>query len=351
MHNPILKSKNYLIAYIMVWTVVAAVQATFLYYELNLPLEIAVLDSVVFNVFFGFLGLVSWYTIRFSELQPVSSLSFWINHLVGGVTIIAIWFYSSQFVISLVNEEYIQGNIYQSIVPIRFIAGFLFMSIILLIYYLIMNYSGLQEKKLAETELKTLVREAELEALKSQVNPHFLFNSLNSISSLTLLDVNKAQEMIIKLSEFLRYSLKYSKSDQTTLEEEIKNVNLYLEIEKIRFGAKLKYEIIGEETCKTCRIPNMILQPLYENAIKYGVQESSGEVTIKTEIKKKDNSLIISIQNNHELNTPSRKGRGLGLKNISGRLALIYERDDLVIINKAEKLFEVKVKIPQKNIS
>jgi two-component system, LytTR family, sensor kinase len=130
--------------------------------------------------------------------------------------------------------------------------------------------------------LKSLVKEAELHALKSQINPHFLFNSLNSISSLTMTDPLKAQEMVINLSSLMRYSLKHDQVDKVPFSEELKNNQLYLQIEKVRFGNKFNAVFDIDDKCLNANIPNMILQPLYENAIKYGVYEATEPVDIIT---------------------------------------------------------------------
>jgi len=346
-YNPLLKNLKFTIAYALAWVLIGVIQIGFLHYQANVDLIISISDSTVFSIVFSVLGLASWYTVRYSKFQPLSSGVFWLNHIGASVIIIFLWYYLSYFILGQIYPDYIKSEIFLKSVPWRIASGFFFFSIIMLIYYLIINFSTLQEKKNAEERLQTLVKEAELEALKSQINPHFLFNSLNSISSLTMIDSERAQGMIIKLSEFLRYSLKYTKNELTTLKEEIKNIQLYLEIEKIRFGKKLKFNFEGVETCLDLEIPNLILQPLFENAIKFGVQESSGEVEIISKFASKDGLLVISIENNFESNIPSRKGGGVGLRNIQGRLSLIYNRTDLLEVIKADNSFLVTVKIPQ----
>ena len=126
-----------------------------------------------------------------------------------------------------------------------------------------------------------MVKEAELKSLKYQINPHFIFNSLNSISSLTISDPQKAQEMTIKLSSFLRSTLSKNEKQKSKLSEEISNAKLYLDIEKVRFDDKFEFIEEVENACKDMEVPSMILQPLFENAIKHGVYESLEKVTIK----------------------------------------------------------------------
>ena len=165
--------------------------------------------------------------------------------------------------------------------PYRIITDVLFYIVLVLVYSLIVYSETFREKISNESNLRTLVREAELNALKAQINPHFLFNSLNSISLLTMRDPARAREMIIKLSEFLRYSLRFREDETTTVKEELENMKRYLDIEKIRFGDKLVYENFCDDAFLNASIPNMILQPLLENAVKHGVYESTDPILIR----------------------------------------------------------------------
>lgn len=214
-------------------------------------------------------------------------------------------------------------------------------------YYVMLYYEDLQDKLKVESDLQNLVKEAELTALKSQINPHFLFNSLNSISSLTITNPDKAQEMVIKLSDFLRYSLSHDKNEKTSLEAEIDNLNRYLDIEKVRFGKRLNFVSDVSEKCSDMRIPNMILQPLIENSIKHGVYNSSEEVLVKLKCGISEDYVFVEISNDYDPEAVKKVGQGIGLSNIKKRLQLIYQRQDLLEI-KAEKLtFTAKLKFPK----
>ncbi len=218
---------------------------------------------------------------------------------------------------------------------------------IILVYYLIILYNNNKENLVKEAELKALVKESELSSLKSQINPHFLFNSLNSISSLTMIEPSKAQEMIIKLSEFLRYSISNKEEKLTALDQEIGNINRYLDIEKIRFGKRLKVDMKINDTCKKLKLPGLILQPLIENAVKYGVYESIEESTIEMTANCNSSALSIMIRNAWDPDYLSNKGEGIGLINIRSRLQILYNRDDLITIRKDPAYFEVNIIFPQ----
>jgi LytS/YehU family sensor histidine kinase len=230
----------------------------------------------------------------------------------------------------------------------RVATGILYYGVTLLIYHLFIYGKELEAKKLNEANLNLLVKESELNVLRSQLNPHFLFNSLNSISSLTISDPETARDMIIKLSEFLRYALKHGEREKTRFSEEIKNIELYLQIEKIRFGEKLVFEKEISEQCEEGLIPNMILQPLFENAVKHGVYESTQPITIHMSCEHSEEGMRINIRNNFDPGQVSRKGAGIGLKNVRNRLLLIYGKDDLMQSRKNDNEFNVQLIIPQK---
>ena len=131
-----------------------------------------------------------------------------------------------------------------------------------------------------------MAKDAELYKLRQQLQPHFLFNSLNSISALTGSQPEKARHMINQLSEFLRGTLKKDEKQWNTLEEEMQYLELYLEIEKVRFGYRLQTNILCEEEALKLELPAMLLQPVVENAIKFGLYDTTGEVLIKVKQKK-----------------------------------------------------------------
>jgi LytS/YehU family sensor histidine kinase len=166
------------------------------------------------------------------------------------------------------------------------------------------------------------------------------------MSALTEIDPKKAKEMIIKLADFLRYILATNDREKNKLSEELKNIRLYLEIEKIRFEDKFDYTENLDEECKKAEIPNMLLQPLFENVIKHAVYETLDKVHLTLSCIYDNGYLNIKLQNNFEESAKPRKGAGVGLKNISDRLNLIYRRDDLMDVKKQKGIFTVNLYIP-----
>lgn len=209
------------------------------------------------------------------------------------------------------------------------------------------NNEELKEKEQRRKEMEMMTREAELFKLRQQLQPHFLFNSLNSISALTVINPEKAREMIYSLSEFLRGTLKNEDSKWVALEEEFKYLELYLEIEKLRFGHRLETNFNYEQETLKTTIPTMLLQPVVENAIKFGLYDTLGSVTISIEANKDSNYLYITVTNPYDQETASGKGTGFGLSSLKRRLYLLYGRNDLLTTTAENRLFIVNLKIPQ----
>lgn len=347
MIHPIAGKKTTILIYSTVWIMVFGIHAFFLYRARDASFEVALTDSLVYNGLFMLFGLGIWYPVRFLNTLEPTRFSFVLNHLAVAFICLFAWIFLGEYMLSAFwkgNESYhiflIESRYY------RLISGVLYYLVILLIYYLITYYSDLEKKSKKEAELQTLIRESELTLLKSQLNPHFLFNSLNSISSLTITDPEKARDMIVKLSEFLRYAIDKDQKQMALIEDELRNIYLYLDIEKIRFGDRLIFEKQLDKKCHGILVPNMILQPLLENAVKHGVYESSEPILIRLECRRKNNFLIITVINNFNSETLTRKGRGIGLQNIRKRLQLKYDRNDLLYTHKTKDEFIARISIP-----
>lgn len=201
----------------------------------------------------------------------------------------------------------------------------------------------LQEKELEISKQKELTTKAELLALQSRINPHFLYNALNSIASLTSIDAHKAEQMSVDLAKLFRYNLNKAEDLMTTIESELEMVKLYLDIEKQRFGDRLDYQVDVPNELMSFQIPIFLLQPLVENAIKHGVSEITEQGVIKIKIEKNDHQLFIRVFDNGPLFTDELIF-GYGLQNIFDKLTLVY-KDNYTIrfVNENEKYIEIGI--------
>lgn len=273
---------------------------------------------------------------------------FWYVLVVSSVLTI-IWLFLSKFILrSLFNGDEQYMNMLEQSMLIRFAIGFLVtgcMAMISMTWYGQKEQREMDERK---AEAEQLAKEAELFKLRQQLQPHFLFNSLNSISALTGTQPEKARNMINQLSEFLRGTLKKDEKQWNTLDEEIQYLQLYLDIEKVRFGYRLQTEILCDEESVALKLPAMLLQPVVENAIKFGLYDTTGEVRITIEAKKIDGYLEVNVQNPFDPETSQPlKGTGFGLASIQRRLFLLFARNDLLKTQKEDDHFITTILIPQ----
>ena len=337
-----------IIIHSIVWLLIFIIQAVILHYFYKLDGYFAIADSIIFKGSFALLSISIWYIVRFTDFSKSSIPGFVLNHLFSMLCLIAIWLAVGFFLSRTIIKDIEYNNFLSQSIAWRTIMGLFFYALLALLYYVYIFYADMQNKIKAEAELNALVKEAELNSLKNQINPHFLFNSLNSISSLTVTNPEKAREMLVKLSELMRYSLKTNHNDQSSVKVELENIEKYIALEKIRFGDKLIYEKELDENCCTMSLPNMLLQPLFENAIKHGIYESTESVTIKVRCRAINNLLQIVIENNFDPDGKLHKGEGIGIANIKKRLTIIYKMTNLLTIEKRSNLFIAKLLIPQK---
>jgi two-component system, LytTR family, sensor kinase len=343
-------SRNLWFFYLVFWMAVAAIQFTLLVRNYNIPIWLSAADSLVFCFIYGVIGSGLWFMVQFSGRQQRNWLETVSFHLAGLAFTMLIWLGLSTFIVKSIagaNPAYIEF-LDQSI-TFRILAGILIYFLQLTVFYLLLNVKELREQMEREASLTSMLREAELNKLRAQIKPHFLFNSLNSISSLTLSDPMKAQEMVIKLSEFMRYSLSIAEEAMSSLKNELYHAGLYLDIEKVRFSDRLLVVEEIDHACDNWPIPAMILQPLLENAVKHGVYTMTGQSSISLKVTCDKEFLVIHITNSFDPDSAPRKGTGTGLQNVIKRLAAIYNRHDLINIQKSEATFAVLLKIPGKS--
>lgn len=222
--------------------------------------------------------------------------------------------------------------------PLTLIFGSNVMVASCLTYYF-MQYERTRMQKITEQEyqllqLKELKTKAELEALQAKISPHFLYNALNSIASLVHENPDKAEQMVLLLAKFFRYSTNAKSQYLTSLADEIEMVKTYLEVEKVRFGERLEYSIRFEnEELKNCLVPQFLLQPLAENAIKHGISKSMDKGILGIEVLDKGQKITIVIFDNG-VAFPEQLITGYGLRSTQDKLRLLMGEDaKMEIIN------------------
>jgi LytS/YehU family sensor histidine kinase len=220
------------------------------------------------------------------------------------------------------------------------------------LYFGIKNFQMLQKEKQNALKASTMAHQAHVKMLRYQLNPHFLFNTLNAISTLILMKNNEtAEKMVSRLSDFLRYSLDNDPIKRVPLAQEIQALRLYLDIEKVRFDDRLTVEWEIEPRCERALVPSMLLQPLIENAIKYAISKMSYGGTISISARVFASDLLIDVADNGPgaeiKNGKLTREHGVGLPNIRERLQSLYARDfSFVIANNQPSGLRVSIRIP-----
>lgn len=306
--------------------------------------QIALADSLIFNIFLAIICIGIMYMMQF-YLPQKNKLGYVISVSIISALLVIL---PSQLIL---KEIFFDDTLYldflQKSWPVRASIIFLLSACTSLISLVFYSMEEQKESEQRKHDAEQLSKEAELFNLRQQLQPHFLFNSLNSISALAGKKPEEARMMIQQLSDFLRGTIRKDTDQFIPLEQELNHLNLYLEIEKVRFGHRLKTEIIVNEPTAHLKIPSLLLQPLVENAIKFGLYDTLGEVTITIKSFLENQMLVLLIINPYDAASSPKKGTGFGLSGVQRRLYLLFGRNDLVNTSNENNLFTTRVKIPQ----
>jgi hypothetical protein len=331
----------WILAIWFLWTGLHAWVAT----EMGSNLRVAVIDSLTYNLLLAFAAVLLVNILKY--YTPGKGR--YINLIALTMAISFIWYVSSRSIFFAffkieTGPESFWGNDF----VIRIAIAFLVLGCVALVFVLMGTIADRELQIHQKSDAEKLAREAELFRLQQQLQPHFLFNSLNSISSLVGSDPVLARKMIQQLSEFLRGTLKKDDQQQIPLREELYQLSLYLDIEKIRFGHRLQTEINISETAKDSLIPALLLQPIVENAIKFGLYDTTGDVLIRIIANLEINQLNITVSNPFDPETASpTRGTGFGLASVQRRLYLLFGRNDILQTIVQDKQFITIIIIPQ----
>jgi sensor histidine kinase YesM len=299
-------------------------------------------DRVISNVLLGAVLLLV--TVSLQHYLPQKNRYGYLLALCTALS--GLWLVVSRFVLLLfVDDEHYNSFFVQTTI-LRGAVGFLMIGCMALIAVLWYTIKDQQESEKRKAEAERLSREAELNNLRQQLQPHFLFNSLNSINALIGLQPQQARTMIQQLSDFLRGTLKKEQKEWTTLDEELKHLQLYLDIEKVRFGHRLN--AVVENNTSNLQLPVMLLQPVVENAIKFGLYDTTEAITISILASEEQGYLKLEIKNPFDPETSlPQKGTGFGLRSVQRRLSLLFGRQDLLQTQVVDTIFVTTIKIPQ----
>ena len=347
MNRNLVFNKTFLRNYLVFALVVSLVLFVLIHFRYEIPVLFAATDAAV-SVFMLCAMLLSLYfVVKFARTDSLTSLTSIRNSVFAGLLIVTAWLFLTRWILDhLFYNYHLYSDFLYVSQALRFVAGMFLAVMVYLSFFLTIYQESVRDAMQRESELRELIQKTELQALKNQLNPHFIYNSLNSISSLTIYSPEKARQMLGLLSGFLRIALRQDAMQMNSLSDEIKNAGLYLQIEKVRFEDKLSWKFDVKEEHMNLAVPVMIFQPLFENAVKHGVQQCPNPGPVKLKTQMKNNILEIHIENTFDLGFQRFKGEGVGLENVRNRLRLIYGRTDLLKAGVRDEIFRATISIP-----
>jgi len=346
--HPLL-TRNRLGLYLLAWVPLTATSIYVLVTRGTLGwLQATVLAVAVF-LFYALLCLSAWYPCRATPLGRVSFLRLLLTHLSAAVLISFVWTQAgaalSYAILSPEKFDAVRTQFRPQLNSI-FTIGVLLYLLSVAFHYVLIAMEDSRHAEAQAVEARVLARDAELKALKAQVNPHFLFNSLNSISALTSIDPARARDMCVLLGDFLRLTLGLGEKTSVRFSEELDLLQKYMAIEKVRFGTRLTMLEEIQEESKSCLLPPLLLQPLVENAVKHGIASLPEGGQVRVAAQRQNGRLAILVENSWDPDSPPRRLGGRGLKNVQLRLEARYGKDASLHVNNEGDLFQVSLSLP-----
>jgi two-component system sensor histidine kinase AlgZ len=346
--HPFLTSIRRLGFYLLAWLPLAALLVALLFVPGHLEWHDAVRLCVPLCLVYAFICLSAWYACRVLPVREGGLRRLLITHVMDALIGAGVWVLLARM---LAGALHIPAEQMKTVTPLLFGTGVLLYLLSVAFHYAWMAIDASREAQRRETEARVLAGDAELRALKAQINPHFLYNSLNSISALTSIDPARARQMCIQLSEFLRSTLGMGEKRKILLREELELVHRYLAIEKVRFGARLTVEEAVDADCTEDLVPALVLQPLVENAVVHGIANvvENGVLRLRAS-HTGDGRLAIQVENSYDPEAPQARRGGFGLANVRKRLQALYGSRASLQAGAAGEQFRVEISLPRGDV-
>lgn len=347
--HPLLVSGAALAIYLAGWVPLAALLVYVLEASGTLGWTASAAIAVPACVVYAFVCLSPWYVVRItpvrgSALARILATNF-SAAIASSILLVAIGRGIAVLLSRLAGFHAIDQR-FRPHTPLLFGMGVLLYLLSTGFHYVMLQAEESRESLNREMQALVAARDAELRALKAQINPHFLFNSLNSISALTGVDPARAREMCLRLSDFLRNSLHVGERETVPLSEELALANNYLGVEQVRFGARLRIEQQVAPDCEACLVPALLLQPLVENAVKHGIASMVEGGAIRLEACLQEGALHVTVENPFDPEGATARKNGLGLQIVKRRLAARYGDRAEMLTDRGANRYRVEVLLP-----
>ena len=347
--HPILADWRRLATYILAWELLGALLSALLVLGGGFSWVEALALAVPLAALYAFVCLGAYWVCRTAPLGLSGLPRLAGTQIVAATISSSLWLAASRlWAAALEDFGFLPGLIaaQRRAAPVLFAMGLLLFLLSTALHYLLV---ALEDSRRAETEalrFQILSRETELRALRAQIHPHFLFNSLNSINALIGSRPEEARKMCVLLGEFLRRSLALGAHDRVPLSEELALAADLLAIEKVRFGARLIFAPHIEEASLTCLVPPLLLQPLVENAVTHGIAQCLEGGTVRLDARRDGERLFLAIENPRDAAAPAHRGPGIGIENVRRRLETLYGREAELRLRPEGDSFQVELELP-----
>ena len=346
--HPILGRIDRLAAYLVVW-LGSGVLAASLFTRFGLGWTEALALLAPLFLVYAFVCLSAWYVSRAMPLTTSSVPQVLVSSVLAAAIASGLWLGLARAWVAALNTTVTFASAadrYGQQLPFMFALGVLLFLLSLAVHYVLIAFETTRQAERRQLELEILARDAELRALRAQIDPHFLYNSLNSISALTTSDASGARRMCLLLGEFLRTTLDVSTRQRIPLADELALAERFLSIEQVRFGPRLQVERRVDEDASACLVPPLILQPLVENAVTHGIARLLEGGLIRLDISRQHGRLAIVIENPCDADAgPTRPG-GRGLDNVRSRLDAMFGREARMDTHAGAGQFSVELHLP-----
>jgi hypothetical protein len=341
--HPLLGHPRRLAIYLLAWVLIGTLLSVGL--ARGAGWFAALLFFVPVSLAYAIITQSAWYVCRAFPLATSSPWRIGIAQVMSAVFASAMWVAIGNLWASVFDAP-LRDALFEEQRTLLFVVGALLFWLASVFFYLLMVFETSQQAERDNVELRLLAREAELKALRAQIDPHFIFNSLHSISALTASNPTAARRMCLLLAEFLRDTLRLGAAGQIPLSEELALAERFLAIEQVRLGARLNVVRETDTEAGACLVPPLLLQPLVENAVKHGVAQLVEGGTITLAAARAGSTLTIVLENPCDPDRTRGRGVGLGLELLRDRLASQYGAADAVFAREDSGRFRIEVRLP-----
>ena len=337
--HPIFKSRSALVAYMAAWIPLGLLFGFVIGVTGRLSAARTLALTAPLTILLSCICLSAWFVCRSLPLRSTPPGKLIAHHVLAAMLASAVVLTLMNLLVAGVTKFIPKPDYWSHSSPIVAVMVFLVFLLSVAMHYVLLAIESSQRAEV-------LSREAELKALKAQINPHFLFNSLNSISALTSIDPARAREMCVRLSDFLRNSLRLGERASIPFHEELALTKTYLEVEQVRFGQKLRIMQDFDSDCGDCEVPPLLVQPLVENAIKHGIATLTEGGEIGFSVRRRRDVLHIMVENPFDPDAPAARKTGFGLVNVRNRLQARYGAAGKLDIQVDQNRYRVMLSFP-----